>query len=358
MYKDKMTTHMPQSILRASIIAYGHIAQKYHAPLLHALPGFEIVKVLERNRNQAEQDYPHVQSVCTMQEILEDDSIDLVVITTPNQFHFAQAKAALEAGKHVVLEKPFTVSTMEAEMLLQIAQTEGKLLSVFHNRRWDGDFKTVQKVIASDVLGDLVEFESRFDRFINYQRENYWREQNLPGAGVLYDLGPHLIDQALQLFGKPLRLFADIRKQRHDSLSDDYFDIILYYDRLKVRLKAGNLVKELQPRFVIHGTRGSYVKYGLDAQRLTPITAEHLALPTWGKEPQEQWGKLNIHHSGLHIHGQVETLAGSYQSYYEDIYNAIVQKRSPAVTAQDGLDTIELIETAILSNQKMAVLSL
>lgn len=349
---------MSTPILRAGIVAYGHIAQKYHAPLLHALPGFEIVKVLERNRNQAEIDYPHVESVRTMQKLLEDDSIDLVIITTPNQFHFAQAKAALEAGKHVVLEKPFTVSTMEAEMLLQIAQTEGKLLSVFHNRRWDGDFKTVKKVIASGILGELVEFESRFDRFINYQRENYWREQDIPGAGVLYDLGPHLIDQALQLFGKPLRLFADIRKQRKDSLADDYFDIILFYDQLKVRLKAGNLVKELQPRFIIHGTNGSYVKHGLDAQRLTSINAENLASPDWGKEPQEQWGKLHVHIQDLHLNGQIETLNGSYQSYYEDIYHAIVHSRSPAVSAHDALDTIELIELAMLSNQKMAVLSL
>lgn len=349
---------MPQPILRAGIVAYGHIAQKYHAPLLHALPGFELVKVLERNRSQAAQDYPHVQTVRTMQELLEDEIIDLVVITTPNQFHFAQAKAALEAGKHVVLEKPFTVSTMEAEMLLQIAHTEGKLLSVFHNRRWDGDFKTVQKLVASGVLGELVEFESRFDRFINYQREHYWREQDLPGAGVLYDLGPHLIDQALQLFGKPLRLFADIRKQRKDSLTDDYFDIVLYYDQLKVRLKAGNLVRELQPRFILHGTKGSFVKYGLDVQRLTPINAENLASPHWGKEPQEQWGILNTHLDGLHVQGRIETIAGSYQSYYEDIYEAILQHREPAVNAQAGLDSIELIEMAILSSQKMAVLSL
>ncbi|MEK6479129.1 oxidoreductase [Catalinimonas sp. 4WD22] len=349
---------MTQPNIRAGIIAYGNIAQKYHAPLLNALPGFELVKVLERNRNQAEKDYPHVQTVRTLEELLEDATIDLVVITTPNQFHFAQAKAALEAGKHVVLEKPFTVSTMEAEMLLQIAQTEGKLLSVFHNRRWDGDFKTVQKIINSGVLGEIVEFESRFDRFINYQRENYWREQDIPGAGVLYDLGPHLIDQALQLFGKPLQLFADIRKQRKDSLTDDYFDIVLYYDQFKVRLKAGNLVKELQPRFIIHGTQGSYVKYGLDVQRLTPITAESLSSPQWGKEPSEHWGTINTHFKGLNFKGKVETMAGSYHSYYEDIYKAIIQNRPAAVSAQDGLDTIELIELAQQSHQKMAVLSL
>ncbi len=348
---------MSQPILKVGIVAYGHIAKKYHAPLLHALPGFEIVKVLERHHKQAEKDYPGVRSVSNMEELLADKSIDLVVITTPNQFHFAQAKAALEAGKHAVLEKPFTVSTMEAKMLLQIAQTEDKLLSVFHNRRWDGDFKTVQKVISSGVLGTLVEFESRYDRFIHDQRENYWREQDVPGAGVLYDLGPHLIDQALQLFGRPKRIFADIRKQREDSLVDDYFDIVLYYDQLKVRLKAGNLVRELQPRFILHGTVGSYVKYGLDVQGLTPITAKNLASPEWGKEPMEQWGQLNTELNGLHIHGKVKTLAGSYQSYYEDIYESIVRERPPVVSANDALDSIEMIELAVLSNQKMAVLS-
>ncbi|MDF9798326.1 scyllo-inositol 2-dehydrogenase (NADP+) [Catalinimonas alkaloidigena] len=349
---------MAQPILKAGIIAYGNIAQKYHAPLLHALPGFELTTVLERHHKKAEQDYTHVKSVSSLQAMLDDTAIDLIIITTPNQFHFAQAKAALEAGKHVVLEKPFTVSSMEAEMLMQTAETEGKLLSVFHNRRWDGDFKTVQKILETGVLGELVEFESRFDRFINYQRESYWREQNIPGAGVLYDLGPHLIDQALQLFGKPLRLYADIRKQRKDSLTDDYFDIVLYYEQFKVRLKAGNLVKELQPRFILHGTQGSFVKYGLDVQRLTPITAEKLYSQEWGKEPQEQWGTISTNINGLDCKGQVETLAGSYQSYYEDIYDSIVNGHQPIVSAQDGLNTIELIELAQLSHQKMAVLSI
>jgi predicted dehydrogenase len=349
---------MSNPIISAAIVAYGNIAQKYHAPLLQALPGFELVKVLERKHNKAEKDYPHVQTVRTMDELLEDPSIELIVITTPNQFHFAQAKAALEAGKHVVLEKPFTVSSIEAEMLVQVAESEGKMLSVFHNRRWDGDFKTVKKIVDSGVLGELVEFESRFDRFINYQRENYWREQDIPGAGVLYDLGPHLIDQALQLFGMPQRIFADIRKQRKNSLADDYFDIIFYYDQLKVRLKAGNLVKELQPRFILHGTQGSFLKYGLDVQRKTPINAENLASPTWGKEAAEEWGKLNTHLGDLHIEGQVETLAGTYQDYYKDVYTAITQGISPQVSATDGLHTIEIIELAILSNQKMAVLTL
>lgn len=349
---------MSQTILKAGIIAYGNISQKYHAPILHALPGFELLKVLERNRKLAEAHYPQVQTVRTMADLLNDNEIDLIIITTPNQFHFAQAKAALEAGKHVVLEKPFTVSSIEAEMLEQIAQAEGKLLSVFHNRRWDGDFKTVQKIVKSGMLGELVEFESRFDRFINQQRENYWREQDVPGAGVLYDLGPHLIDQALQLFGMPHRLFADIRKQRADSLADDYFDIIFYYDKLKVRLKAGNLVRELQPRFILHGTQGSYVKYGLDVQSQKPFTAENLASDDWGKESPEMWGKLNTHLDSLHIDGQVETLAGSYHDYYLDVYEAITQGRQPTVSAGDGRLSIELIELAFQSNQKMSVLTL
>jgi len=345
-------------MIKAGIVAYGNIAQTFHAPLLHALPGFEIRKVLERHHQRAEQDYPHVKTVRTMDELLQDEEIDLIVITTPNQYHFAQAKAALEAGKHVVLEKPFTVSSTEASMLEEIARAEGKVLSVFHNRRWDGDFMTVRQLVASGMLGELVEFESRFDRFINQQQENYWREQDIPGAGVLYDIGPHLIDQALQLFGMPQRLFADVRKQREGSQTDDYFDIVFYYDRLKVRLKAGNLVKELQPRFVLHGTRGSYVKYGLDVQSSMPITAENLASPNWGKEAPERWGKLNTQHGALHTNGKLETLAGAYQDYYLDIEKAISQGRQPQASAKDGRLTIELIELAFKSSQKMSVLTL
>jgi scyllo-inositol 2-dehydrogenase (NADP+) len=349
---------MSQTTLRTGIVAFGNIAQKYHAPLLHALPGFELVKVLERHHQRAEQAYAHVKTVRVMDELLEDESLDLIVITSPNQFHFAQAKAALEAGKHVVLEKPFTVSSEEANMLEHIAEAEGKVLSVFHNRRWDGDFKTVQKIVTSGVLGNLVEFESRFDRFINYQRDNYWREQDIPGAGVLYDLGPHLIDQAVQLFGMPLRIFADIRSQRAGSKADDYFDIIFYYDLLKVRLKAGNLVRELQPRFILHGTQGSYIKNGLDVQGQLLINAKNLTSPDWGKESPDQWGKLNTHLGPLHMEGSIETLAGSYHDYYLDIYEAITQARKPQVSAQDGRLSIELIELARLSSQKMSVLTL
>ena len=344
--------------IRAGIVAYGHIAQKYHAPLLNALPCFELTKVLERHHRFAERDYPRVESVQTMDELLADENLDLIVITTPNQFHFAQAKAALEAGKHVVLEKPFTVSAIEANMLEHIAQAEGKLLSVFHNRRWDGDFKTIQKIINSGMLGELVEFESRFDRFIGEQREKYWREDDVPGAGVLYDLGPHLIDQALTLFGMPKRLFADIRKQRADSQVDDYFDIVFYYERLKVRLKAGNLVKELQPRFVMHGTKGSFTKYGLDEQKNTLINPTNLSKPDWGKENPQHWGKLNAQLGDLHISGQVETLAGSYHDYYQDVYRAITHDKQPIVSAKDGRLSIELIELAFQSSQKMSVLTL
>jgi len=285
--------------------------------------------------------------------IFEDDNIDLVVIATPNTSHYNLAKEAIEAGKHVVVDKPFTITTKDADDLIELATTKNKIISVFHNRRWDSDFMTVKKIIESRVLGNLVEVEIHFDRFRNYIKENAWREEDLPGSGILYDLGSHLIDQSQVLFGLPEEISADIRIQRPGGKSVDNFELILHYRNLKVTLKAGMLIKESGPHYMLYGDMGSFIKYGLDVQEealkkgLTPLNIEN-----WGQEPESIWGNLNIEKDGQTIIREVESEIGVYRAYYSNIYNVITDGEELIVKPQEARNTIRIIELAIQSNRE------
>lgn len=336
--------------IKAAIIGYGMAAKVFHAPFLDTNPGFNLCKVVERHRDESKKDYPDVEIVRSTDELLADDSISLVVITTPNKFHFPLAKQALLSGKNVVIDKPFTVTTEEADELIKIAHDNELILSVYQNRRWDGDFLTVKKIINDGYLGDPVEFESHIDRFRNYLKPKAWRESDEPGSGLFYDLSPHLIDQSLQLFGTPDELFADIRTQREGGKTDDQFELILYYKKLKVTLKAGMLAREPGPRFRLYGTQGSFVKYGEDPQEADSKGGMSPLDPNWGKDDENHLGTLNADQNGLHFQGKIETLRGCYQKYYENIYEAIANKKEPAVKPEEARDVMKIIELAFRSN--------
>ncbi len=340
------------SPINTAIIGYGLAAKVFHAPFIHTNPGFNLYKVLERHREESKKDYPSVEVVKTTEELLGDNTLDLVVITTPNQFHFPLAKQALLSDKHVVIDKPFTVTTAEADELIKIAKENNLVLSVYQNRRWDGDFLTARKIIEERYIGDLVEYESHFDRFRNYFKPDAWREGEAPGSGLFYDLSPHLIDQSLQLFGKPDELFADIRTQREGGISDDQFELILFYKRLKVTLKAGLLAKEPGPRFRLYGTQGSFVKYGEDPQEVDSKGGMSPLDPNWGIDDKTQWGTLNTEQNGLHFHGKIETMRGCYQEYYENIHDAIVDKKELIVKPEEARDIIKIIELAFRSSRE------
>ncbi|HKI44429.1 MAG TPA: oxidoreductase [Balneolales bacterium] len=338
--------------VNVGIVGFGMSAQVFHAPFLDINPDFRICKVVERHDRKSKQKYPYIDVVTDISELLSDPDIHLVVITTPNTTHLPLARAALEAGKHVVLEKPFTITTKDADELIQLADKQKSILSVFQNRRWDGDFLTVKNILESGYLGRLVEFESHYDRFRNYQKPDAWKEENLPGSGILYDLGPHLIDQALVLFGLPESVTADIRYQRDGSQTDDQFEVNLNYPNLKVTLKAGMLVREPLPRLILQGTEGSYVKYGLDPQEAALKKGDTPDQHDWGMEPKALWGKLNTELNGLHFEGQIETLPGCYQNFYENLYKAITENTKPAVSARQARDTMRIIELAFQSDDE------
>ena len=336
----------------AGLVGYGKAGEIFHAPLITATPGLGLKSVVERHAQRSRQRYPQATIVRSIDELLDDSNIELVVIATPNISHYELAHKALAAGRHVVVDKPFTITSAEADSLIALAQEKNLILTVFHNRRLDGDFHTVQSLLRQGLLGRLVHYESAFDRFRNYLKEDAWREQPLPGAGLLYDLGAHLIDQAVQLFGLPSSVTADVRRQREGAEADDAFDVWLGYDEVKVRLQASILAREPRPRFRLFGDQGSFVKFGLDPQEAMLQQGALPGDPQWGMEPPEQWGTLNTNVGDLHIEGRIETLPGRYEDYYQNVYEAITSGAPLLVSPIEARNVIRIIELAQQSDEE------
>jgi len=257
----------------------------------------------------------------------------------------------LQAGKHVLVEKPFTLTTREGIELTGLARKHKRLLAVFQNRRWDGDFMTVRRLIDQGLLGRLVEFEAHFDRFKNQVEPDKWREQPGPGTGNIYDLGAHMIDQALVLFGWPESVTADLRIQRREGKVNDYFNIRLNHHKVVVSVKGGFMVREPGPRYILHGTEGSFIKYGIDPQEEALRKGHRPDEPGWGQEEENYWGTLNTQIQNLHFRGKIETLPGNYMGFFENLHDAIRHGNKLAVPAEEGLNVIRIIEAAKESSE-------
>lgn len=332
--------------VKAGLVGFGFSGMTFHAPVIQEVEGLTMTTVVSSNADKVHHSFPGKHVVSSLDEMLTDKEIELVIITTPNEFHYPMAKQALEAGKHVVLEKPFTVSVEEGERLIEIAKEQECLLSVYHNRRFDSDFLTVQKLIKEEQLGAIMTYEAHYDRYRAEVRDR-WREQHKNGSGILFDLGSHLIDQALTLFGKPDSVYADILAQRDEGKTDDYFHLILQYGNKRVILHGGSLVKKHGPRYQIHGMKGSFLKWGIDPQEEALKAGRVPGDEGWGEENSEQYGVLTDE-DGERI---IESLPGSYQTYYKEMYQAIATSSAPPVTAEDALDVIKVIELAFKSNE-------
>jgi predicted dehydrogenase len=319
--------------------------QVFHAPLIHANPHLRLTHIVQRHGGQSQERYPQAKVVRDLNPLLTDASISLVVIATPNTTHFEIAAQALEAGKHVVVDKPFTVTSSDADQLIALSRTVNRVLSVFQNRRWDGDFLTLRRILDQKLLGRVAEFESRFDRFRPGLKPGAWREQDLPGSGVLFDLGAHLIDQAVVLFGRPTAVSADLRRQRDSAAVVDSFDVRLEYPDLKATVKAGSLVCEPSPRFVLYGTEGSYLKFGLDPQEEALKRGATPDQHGWGAEPEDCWG-THTRCNGSVVRQKYPTLPGCYSEYYTNVYRAILGQAELAVKAEQAREVIGLIELA------------
>ncbi|EPT7316535.1 oxidoreductase [Klebsiella oxytoca] len=341
--------------IRVGLIGYGYASKTFHAPLISGTPGMTLAAVASSDENKVHADWPAMPVVSGPERILNDPNIDLVVIPTPNDTHFPLAKAALEAGKHVVVDKPFTVTLSQARELEALAKSGGRLLSVFHNRRWDSDFLTVKALINEGLLGEVGYFESHFDRY-RPQMRNRWREQGGPGSGIWYDLAPHLLDQVVNLFGLPVSMQVDLAQLRPGSQSTDYFHAVLAWPQRRVVLHGTLVAAAETARFIIHGSRGSYVKYGLDPQEERLKSGERLPQEDWGYDMRD--GVLTRAEGEDTTEESWLTLPGNYPAYYAAIRDALNGSGTNPVPASQAIQIMELIELGLESARHRTTLCL
>ncbi|MBB6572728.1 MULTISPECIES: oxidoreductase [Xanthomonas] len=327
-----------------AVVGYGYVGRTFHAPLIAGTPGLALHSVVSSKPQQVQADFPDVAVLADLETALADPALDAVVLATPNQTHAPFALQALAAGKHVLVDKPFALDAAQAREVVAAAAAAGRIVSVFQNRRWDADFLTVRRLIDEGQLGEVVEFHSHFDRFRPQVRDR-WRESDIPGAGLWYDLGPHLLDQALQLFGTPQAIGADLQRQRSQARSDDYFHVTLRYPRLRVILHAGSLVADSGLRFAVHGTRGSYLKHGLDTQEDQLRAGRRPGTAGWGVDPLPGTLTRVDDEGRVHTH-QPDTAPGDYRQCYAAFRDALAGAGPAPVSGADAVQVMELLELA------------
>jgi scyllo-inositol 2-dehydrogenase (NADP+) len=328
-------------MVTVGIAGFGLSGRYLQAPFFLKNPHFRL-KSIASSQNVGTI-YPSVQRVDALDDLLKDPEIELVSLGTPNETHFEYTTKSLKAGKHVLVEKPFTATAKQAEKLIDLAQKQGRHLFVFQNRRWDSDFLTVQKVVKNGLIGDIISYEAHFNRYKPVLNVKKWKEVASPSNGILYDLGSHILDQTIALFGKPKSVWGETFTQREGSDIDDAFDIKLDYGKLKVTLKSSLLVREDTPRYIIQGTKGSFVKYGIDQQE------DHLKAglmpdsPNFGAESVENWGTVNTEVAGLNVRGRVETEVGNWMPLFQNMHDVIVNGAASAIDLADIVEQIRIM---------------
>ena len=336
------------------LVGYGMSGSSLHGPLITAEPRLVLRAVVTSDPGRVHRDLPDVAVVPTVATLLADPGVELVVVAVPNAAHHEVARTALEAGRHVVVDKPFTLTTAEADDLIRLAGERRLRLTVFHQRRWDADHLTIRRCVDEGLLGRVTTYVARYDRF-RPGTPARWTEEDRPGAGVLYDLGAHLIDQALCLFGAPHTVFADLLTQRPGGGAVDYAHIVLGYDVLRVLLHAGSLVRAPGPRFEVHGDRGSFVKDGTDGQIAALLAGGRPGDAGWGREPPDRHGTLTVELAGLVSTGRLESVPGSYEVFYRAMAAAVRDGGPGPVPPEQARDVIRVIECATASSREKRV---
>jgi scyllo-inositol 2-dehydrogenase (NADP+) len=359
---------MSTTPIRVGVLGYGLAGRVFHCPFISAVPGLQLSAIVQRTGDTAATDYPTTRILRSVAEALADPTLDLIVVATPNDSHFDLAAQALRARKHVVVDKPLTGTSAEARELITLAAQQGKILAPFHNRRFDGDFLTLRKLVADDTLGRIVHISSHFDRFRPQPRGGSWKEAGGQSNGLLFDLGPHLVDQALALFGPPARITASVRFDRDATAIDDAFDIVLEYDLagklLRYECHASMIAADPAPRFHVNGTRGSFVKYGLDPQESALKAGAHPPrlgdLDAWLGEPESDWGTLTLApdpDDPTQIQRyKLATQHGDYRLFYASVRDAILGQSPLAIPAEDAFRTLKLLELALQSSHEQRAL--
>lgn len=339
--------------IQTALLSYGMSGRIFHAPFLEIHPGFELVGSYERSQKNIQKAYPGTYSYDSLDEVIQDKDIELIIVNTPIPTHFDYASQALKAGKHVVVEKAFTNSTAEALELQKIALAAGKNIFVYQNRRWDSDFQTVKKVYESGDLGEIVEAEFHFDRFNGIKSPKMHKEVPGPGAGIIFDLGPHIIDQALHLFGNPTHVFADLRQTRPGTEVEDLFEILLYYPAMRVRLKAGYYFKVPIPAFQLHGKLGSFIKTRSDRQEADLDAGRKPQGDAWGLENPSDYGVMQVDGGNP---ARIPSEKGNFMAFYENVFQSLRGNETPAVSVQDGINSMRVIDAAMESSREKKVI--
>jgi scyllo-inositol 2-dehydrogenase (NADP+) len=339
-------------MIEVGLIGFGLAGRCFHTPVIRAVPGLRLSAVLQRSGDSAAQRYSDVRIVRNLDELLAIDSIRLIVVATPNQSHFPIARCCLEAGRDVVVDKPFTVSVAEALELLQLARKFGRVLSVYHDRRFDADFQALHKLVAAGELGRIVRFEDTYDRYRPGPKPGAWREQPGPGSGIFFDLAPHLFDQAFMLLGKPVGLAADIRTERRGMATDDAFDVLLHYpEGTRALLRATMLGANPRPRLVVLGEKGSYLKRTFDPLENSLRNGQIPSGDSWVLETEENWGEMTLVENDKTTTRRVPSF-GDWREFYANVRDAILGKVRLLVTPQQILDVIVALELSLESSEK------
>ncbi len=344
-------------MIEVGLVGFGLAGRAFHAPVIRAVPGLRLAAILQRSGNEAAEKYPDVRIARSLDELLAMRQLRLVVIATPNDTHYAFARQCLEAGRDVLVDKPFTTTLEEASSLVQLAKKAGRLLTVYQNRRYDGDFQAIRQLVAQGTLGRIVRFETAYDRYRPQLKSGAWRETQRAGSGILFDIAPHLIDHALVLLGLPQAITADVRIERENAVADDAFDITLHHSNgLRAVLRSSILAAAPRPRFVLLGTRGSFMKQTFDPQEMNLRRGYIPADTAWGAEPEENWGVLTIPAGDTFEHRRIPSAKCDYRDYYANVRDAILGKAELAVTPEWSLDVMRLLLLARESSEQRRTL--
>jgi scyllo-inositol 2-dehydrogenase (NADP+) len=346
------------TVIKTGICSYGMSGKLFHAPFIHAHPGFQLSAIVERNNNDSRERYPDTKLYRSVEELCADKDLQLIVVNTPTHLHFEQGKMVLQSGKYLVIEKPFTVTVKEAKELAALAEANNLFISVYQNRRYDGDYRAVKDVIQKGLLGEIREVEIRYDRYRTSYSGKQHKEGDMPGAGILYDLSPHLVDQAIQLFGFPNALFADLIKMRDDVAVPDYFELLFYYDRLRVRLKATCIARESTFAYTLHGMKGSFLQQRSDMQEQQLLAGVRPSFENWCPAPAKPDGILHTEINGEVVRKETTSSPGNYMGYYDDVHKALTGQGPNPVPAADAIKNMRIIEAALESMKERKVISL
>jgi scyllo-inositol 2-dehydrogenase (NADP+) len=340
-------------MIDVGLIGFGLAGRAFHAQVIRAVPGLRLAAILQRRGNEAPEKYPDVRVVRSVEELLAIREIQLVVIATPNDTHAPLARQCLEAGRDVVVDKPFTTTLAEAQDLVELAKKLGRLLTVYQNRRYDGDFQAIRQIVSQGTLGTIVRFETNYDRYRPNLKANAWRERTVAGAGILFDLAPHLIDHALVLFGLPEAVTADVRIERPAAVVDDAFDIMLHYPAgMRAVLRSTMLAAAQRPRFVLQGTRGAFFKQSFDP---TEINLRNGIIPQsgpWSSEPEKDWGVLTTIENDMAVQRSISSARCDYRDYYANVRDAILGTVELVVSPEHALNVMRVLEMARESSTK------